>query len=515
MTVVSVQPPRLRIHGLCKCYAVPVLSDFGFDLRSGEVHALVGANGAGKSTLARIISGLVTPEQGRMELDGIPYQPAGKLEAESAGVRMVVQELNLISSLSIAENICLNHLPRNRLGWIDRRRLIEISQNVLPRVGLGEIDPMTPVHNLGVGQQQLVEIAAALTQKSRILILDEPTAALTDPQIELLFENIRSLRSHGVGVLYISHRMDEIRRIADRVTVMRDGRLVRTHPEGNVSVSILVQEMVGRSMAAAVRDSRPAGDLAMRVRGLTRKPLVRNVDLDLHYGEILGLAGLIGSGRTETLRALFGADRPEAGEIILRHGGREVRTAIREPVDAVRLGMGMIPEDRKQHALLLPCALRLNITLAHVHAAARRFGWLDQRRERQVAASHCERLQVQCHSVEQSVAELSGGNQQKIVMARWMLRNCPILLFDEPTRGIDVASKWAIYRWMQELAAGGKAIVMVSSELEELMAVCSRIAVLSAGRLVRTFSPDEWNQETILAAAFTEYLNPPDPFDRP
>jgi ribose transport system ATP-binding protein len=497
--------PLLQVSRLHKSYNVPVLTDFSFDLRGGEVHALIGSNGAGKSTFARVLCGLTPAGNGELQLNGHPYAPRSKREAEQAGIVMVLQELNVIGTLSVAENIFLNRLPR-RAGFVRSAYLHDQAREALARVGLGELDPTTPAGHLGVGQQQLVEIAGALAQNCRLLILDEPTAALTDPEIERLFENMRRLQTGGVGIIYISHRMDEIRRIANRVTVLRDGRRVATHDAAEVTPAALVREMVGHDLperkAAA---ERAAGELALRVDRLRASDRVRDVSFQVRCGEILGLAGLIGSGRTETLRAIFGADKKDGGEVLL---GNPLRpAAIREPADAVRAGIGMVPEDRKQDGLLLAQSIRVNTTLATLPRHTRHGGWLDADAETATTASVCQRLAVHCASLEQAVSELSGGNQQKVVIGRWLARDCSVMLFDEPTRGIDVAAKDMVYQLLRDLAANGKAVVFVSSELTELMAVCDRILVMSAGSIASEFLPGEWTQEKITHAAFSGYLD--------
>jgi ribose transport system ATP-binding protein len=497
--------PLLQVAGLNKSYSVPVLTDFSFELLRGEVHALVGSNGAGKSTFARILCGLTPPDSGDMRFDDRPYAPRSKREAEHAGIIMVMQELNVISTLTVAENIFLSRLP-NRVGFVRFSELNKMARDALARVGLGDLDPATPANRLGVGQQQLVEIAGALAQNCRVLILDEPTAALTDPEIDRLFENIRKLQADGVGTIYVSHRMDEIRRIANRTTVLRDGRRIATHIATEVTPGELVREMVGHDLPERKgAGDRQARDVALRVSGLSAGDRVRNVSFEVRSGEILGLAGLIGAGRTETLRAIFGADPKTTGDIYV--GSATEPVTIREPADAVRAGIGMVPEDRKLDSLLLAQSIRVNTTLAtlanHVYAG----GWLDSRKENQTANSLRSRLALRCASVEQTVSELSGGNQQKVVVARWLARNCHILLFDEPTRGIDVAAKDMIYQLLRDLAAEGKAIVMVSSELTELMALCDRILVMSAGTIVAEFLPGQWSQAAITHAAFSGYLD--------
>ncbi len=497
--------PLLQVTGLHKSYSVPVLVDFSFELRGGEVHALIGSNGAGKSTFARILCGLTPPDSGEIQFSGRRYAPRSKREAEHGGIVMVLQELNVIGTLSIAENIFLNRLPR-RAGFVRFADLNIQAREALARVGLGDLDPATPADRLGVGQQQLVEIAGALAHNCQLLILDEPTAALTDPESDRLFDNIRRLQADGVGIIYISHRMDEIRRIASRVTVLRDGRRVATHNAAEVTAAEMVREMVGHDLperkAAA---GRVAGEPALRVDRLRAGDRVRDVSFQVRRGEILGLAGLIGSGRTETLRAIFGADKKDGGEILLGNPPRPV--IIREPADAVRAGIGMVPEDRKQDGLLLTQSIRVNTTLATLPRHTRRGGWLDNAAETQTTASQCQRLAVRCASLEQAVSELSGGNQQKVVIGRWLARDCSVVLFDEPTRGIDVAAKDMVYQLLRDLAADGKAVVFVSSELTELMAVCDRILVMSAGRIAAEFLPGEWTQEKITQAAFSGYLD--------
>ena len=492
----------LKVTGLQKRYTVPVLADFSFDLRRGEVHALVGSNGAGKSTFAHILSGLTARDGGDIQLEGRPYDPASKREAERAGVIMVMQELNVIGTLSVAENMFLNRLPR-RGGFVRFTGLHEESCQALARVGLGGLDPATPAGLLGVGQQQLVEIAGALSQNCRLLILDEPTAALTGPEIEQLFANIRRLQGEGVGTIYVSHRMDDIRRIADRITVMRDGRPVATHNTGAVTPAALVREMVGHALPERRGAAgRPIGEVALSVRNLRAGNRVRDISFEVRRGEVLGIAGLVGAGRTETLRAIFGADAKDTGEILV--GGE--RVVIRHPAEAVRAGIGLVPEDRKHDGLLLSQSIRVNTTLSTVTRHARRGGWLDTGAEIRTTGSFCGRLGVRSVSHEQAVGELSGGNQQKVVVARWLARDCRVLLFDEPTRGIDVAAKDTIYDLLSDLAAEGKAIVVVSSDLVELMAICDRLLVMSQGRITAEFMPDRWSQENVTQAAFSGHL---------
>jgi len=491
--------PRVRTAGLGKSYAVPVLCGVDFQCLPGEVHALIGANGAGKSTLAKILCGLVRADAGTLELDGRPYAPSGKRDAEAAGIHIVHQELNLIGTLSVAENLFLAGLPR-RMGIVDRTRLRGAAREALARVDLGDLDPDTPVGALGVGVRQQIEIAGALARHCRLLILDEPTAALMDPQIERLFGHIRRLRADGVSTIYVSHRMDEIRRIADRVSVLRDGRLVATRPAADLAPDEAVRLMAGRDVESRATAPRAApGPVRLRVDGLSRGATVRDVSFEARAGEILGIAGLVGSGRTELLRAIFGADRADAGGVAV--GGAPPRR-FRSPREAVAAGVAMIPEDRKEHGLLLPRPIRVNATIAHLAAFRRRGGLLDRRAETRAVERAGAAMDLRSSGPEQPVAELSGGNQQKVLIARWLMRDAEVYLFDEPTRGIDVAAKAAVYRLLDDLARRGKACVVVSSEMEELMTLCDRIAVLSAGRLVRTFERGAWSHERLLAAAF-------------
>lgn len=483
---------------------VQALSSVGFDLREGEVHALVGENGAGKSTLVSIVGGLQRPDSGQMVFDERTYRPSAKRDAEAHGIQMVMQELNLISTLTVAENIFIEKLP-SRFGFVDYRKLNRTAKEVMERVGLGEVSPDVPVRALGVGQQQMVEIAAALSRRCRILILDEPTASLTDREIELLFAQISKLKAKGVGIIYISHRIEEVIDIADRVTILRDGKIVSTHPTSEVKVEDVIRMMVGRDLEDEhlQHDSEP-GPCALRVVGLTVGEKVKDVSFEICRGEILGVAGLMGSGRTETMRAVFGADRADSGQVYLHEAKQPVE--IPSPRDAVRNGIALLTEDRKEQGLLLPLAVRENISLIRLSGVSR-LGWMELSEERSVAGRFIDALSVRCSSAEQTVGELSGGNQQKVVIAKWMYRDCDILIFDEPTRGIDVGAKFEIYHMLGDLADKGKAIVFISSDLKELMAVCDRIMVMSAGRVAGTFERGQWSEEKIMSAAFSEYVS--------
>ncbi len=508
-------PPRLRVAGLSKAYAGPVLQDLVLELFRGEVLALTGENGAGKSTLCRILAGLERADAGTLELDGQPYAPGSRREAEARGIRLVLQELNTISTLSVAENIFFTRLPTRGAGIIHRGRLHEEASRIMRDFGLRDIDPGTPAGALGVGARQLVEIAATVSRPCDVLILDEPTAALSGAETELLLGQVRRLRERGTTIIYISHRLEEVQRIADRITVLRDGRLVGTFATAEVSLDHVIRLMVGRELAESAR-TRPAAsnpkDLALRVENLCAGPRVRDVSFELRRGEILGFAGLMGSGRTETVRAIFGADPPESGTITLP--GRDAPTPLRGPHEAVRRGLAFLTEDRKHQGLFTPLALRANATITDLPKVAGAGGRIDATRERAVAQGFREQLAIRSASVEQPVRNLSGGNQQKVVVAKWLHRGFDVFLLDEPTRGIDVGAKAEIYRLLDELAAAGKAVLVVSSDLKELMTVCDRIAVMSAGRLAATFARGEWTQDRIIAAAFSGHRGGADHLER-
>jgi len=495
--------PLLTATNLTKTYSgIRALDAVNFELRAGEVHALVGENGAGKSTLCRILCGITPPDSGSMQLKDLAYFPGSRRDAASAGARMVMQELNLLPTLTVAENLFLDAMPR-RMGVVDYRAMNRAAADALAGVGLHSVRPDQLLGTLGVGQCQLVEIAAALARRCDVLMLDEPTAALTSAETEILFARIQQLKAQGVGLIYVSHRMEEIRAIADRITILRDGRHVATRAMSEITHEEIIRLMVGREIGSGQErraQSQQRREVLMSVRNLSAGKLVRDVNFQAHRGEIFGIAGLMGSGRTETLRAIFGADRATRGEINLRC--KSVR--VNSPRDAVRHGIALLTEDRKGQGLLLPFSIATNTTLAKLPAVSR-FGWINRARETQVADTYIDKLATRCRSGAQPVGTLSGGNQQKVVLAKWLLRDCDVLMIDEPTRGIDVGAKFEIYSLLADLAAAGKAIIVVSSDLLELLAICDRIAVMSAGRLVNTFERNQCSQELIMQAALSGY----------
>ena len=499
MTTAST-PQLVELRNIHKAFAgVQALDDCQFSLLPGEVHALMGENGAGKSTLMKVLAGVYQPDAGQIRLDGRPVALPSPRAAQALGLGIIHQELNLMNHLSAAQNIFIGREPRGRFGLLlDEAALNAQAQALFDRMHL-PLDPRTPVGELTVARQQMVEIAKALSFESRVLIMDEPTAALNNAEIAELFRLIRQLQTRGVGIVYISHKMDELKQISQRVTVMRDGRTIATLPTTGTAMATIIGLMVGRQ----IDDSRPAvpdtrdQPVALQVQGLSRGKAVRGVSFTLRRGEILGLAGLMGAGRTELARLVFGADRRDAGRVLVH--GRAVD--IRSPSDAVAQGIGYLSEDRKHFGLATGLDVQTNIVLAHLRRFANRAGWLDDGAVRRTAQDYVEQLDIRTPSVTQPVRLLSGGNQQKIVIAKWLLRDCDILFFDEPTRGIDIGAKNEIYKLLQALAAQGKAIVMISSELPEVLRLSHRILVMCEGRLTGELSAAEATQEKIMQLA--------------
>lgn len=492
----------LSIQGVGKTYSEPVLVDVTLALYPGKVLALTGENGAGKSTLSKIIGGLTNATTGKMVYQGQPYAPANRKEAEKLGVRMVMQELNLLPTLSVAENLFLEQLP-HRFGWIDRKKLAKMARPVMAMVGLQSVDPTTLVGELGIGHQQMIEIARNLIGESRVLILDEPTAMLSSREVELLFKQIALFKARGVSIIYISHRLDELAMIADDIAVLRDGHLVCVDDIKRYTRDQLVSLMVGRDLESSFDLSgRQAGQPIMKVENFKRGKIIRDTSFTLHSGEVLGISGLVGSGRTELLRAIFGADKIDSGTLLIGTPLKPV--VIRSPAQAIRHGIALVTEDRKGEGLLLPQSVAANISLGNSDKISY-LSVVNTLSETTLANKHIKSLGVRTTNTSQAVESLSGGNQQKVLISRWLERDCEVVLFDEPTRGIDVGAKQDIYQLLNTLTAKGKGVVVVSSDLRELMLVCDRIAVISDGKLVNTFTRDNWSQDRILAAAFSAY----------
>jgi ribose transport system ATP-binding protein len=459
---------------------VHALRNVHFDLRAGEVHALMGENGAGKSTLMKILSGIYRRDEGDLLIDGQPADPDGPRAAQALGIGIIHQELSLMNDLTVAQNVFIGREPRRRFGRLDEKALNRQTADIFDKMNL-KLDPEAIVGSLTIAKQQMIEIAKALSFTSRVLIMDEPTAALNDAEIAELFVIIRQLKADGVGIIYISHKMDELKQIADRVTVMRDGEYVGTVPADETPISTIISMMVGREVnehPLVVPDTSGA-EIALEVKGLNRGREIRDVSFSVRKGEILGFAGLMGAGRTEVARAIFGADPMQSGEIRV-HG--QICT-IKSPNDAVQAGIGYLSEDRKHFGLATGMDVRSNIAMASLERFTSKIGVLDEAAMRDVSVGYVRQLGIRTPSDRQEVRLLSGGNQQKVVIAKWLLRDCDILIFDEPTRGIDVGAKSEIYKLLDDLTKQGRAIIVISSELQEVMRLSHRIAVMCEGRL--------------------------------
>jgi len=496
----------LIASGITKRYpGVVALDGVDLEVRAGEVHALVGENGAGKSTLVKVIAGVEQPDTGEMRLLDEPFAPKGASDALRAGVQVVHQELALLPYLTIAENLFLQRLPR-RFGIVDRRAADRRARALLDDVGL-DLSPRTKVEHLGIAQMQLVEIAKALSAECRLLVMDEPTATLTPHETTALFRILRRLTASGVGVVYISHHLEEVFETAQRVTVLRNGRRVATHPIREVSTADLVREMVGRDLAHEYPPvaAHPLGDELLNVDRLKLTPISPELSLTVRAGEVVGVAGLVGSGRTEMVRAIFGADPVSAGTIRVR--GRVRR--MRHPLDAVRAGISLLTEDRKSQGLVLDLSIAANVSLADLRAVGR-YGLMRRAVETRLAERMTAQLHIKAASTQQHVRALSGGNQQKVVLGRWLAADADLLIVDEPTRGIDVGARYEIHQLLRQLAESGKAVLVVSSDLPELLGICDRLLVMSRGRLVGELQRDEFDAERVLTLAYSEYLTSQD-----
>jgi ribose transport system ATP-binding protein len=476
--IMTNEPPLLSMRGIVKSFpGVRALRGVDLELRGGEVLALMGENGAGKSTLIKVLAGAHPPDAGSIHLQDREARFTSPLDARRAGIAVIYQEFNLVPSLTAIENIFLGQEPA-RAGFVRRNEERRRAAEVFARLGVA-VEPDAPCRELTVAQQQLVEIARALAFDARIVVMDEPSATLTPQEVERLFAIIRDLRTRGIGIIYVSHRLEEVFAIADRVLVLRDGEAIACRPIGEVTRDELIRLMVGRRLEEEFpRRQVQIGPPRLVVRGLRRGRKVRDVSFEIRRGEVLGLTGLVGAGRTETARLIFGADRKEAGTVEL--DGR--RLDIRSPRDAIRAGIALLTEDRKAQGLVLAQSVRDNFALPNLERFSF-LGFVQRRAERQALDRHIEAMRIRLASPEQPARNLSGGNQQKVVLAKWLERNCEVLLFDEPTRGIDVGAKVEIYRLINDLAAAGKAILLISSELPEVLGMSDRILVMHEGRL--------------------------------
>ena len=492
--------PLISVQHLCKSFpGVRALHECQCELLAGEVHAVMGENGAGKSTLMKILAGVYQKDSGQILLNGQPAEISSPRRAQDLGIGIVHQELNLMNHLTAAQNIFIGRELSTRSGlFIDEKAMNAKAAAIFERMHL-KLDPRTLVGELTVAKQQMVEIAKALSFDSQVLIMDEPTAALNNAEIADLFRIVRELKGQGVGIIYISHKMDELQQISDRVTVLRDGEYVGTRITAQTSVETIISMMVGRALADAGKPMLETGtqEIALEVNGLNRGKFVKDVSFKLRRGEILGFAGLMGAGRTEVARAIFGADRIDSGEI--RVHGKPV--SLPTPQQAVQAGIGYLSEDRKHFGLALGMDVEANVVMSALQQFLALKFFLNKPKIRQTADEYVSKLDIRTPGVEQLVRLLSGGNQQKIVIAKWLVRDCDILFFDEPTRGIDVGAKNEIYKLLNQLAGQGKAIVMISSELPEILRMSHRIVVMCEGRITGEMAAGEASQEKIMQLA--------------
>ena len=489
--------PVLELRDIEKSFgAVRALRDAQLELHAGEAHALVGENGAGKSTLVKILAGAHRQDTGRVLLDGEPLELTGPADARAAGIAVIYQEPTLFPDLSVAENIFMGRQPQRSLGRIDHDAMHAAATALFDRLG-HHLDPRRPARGLSIADQQLVEIAKALSFDARVLIMDEPTAALSGVEVERLFAVARSLRESGAAILFISHRFDEVFGLCDRITVMRDGAHVSTDPTAGLTVDEVVRRMVGREGGSLFpKVEAEIGEVALSVRGLTRHGIFRDVSFDVRRGEIVALAGLVGAGRSEVIRAVFGVDGRNAGEVLV-HG---TPLAGGDPRAAMRAGLALVPEDRRQQGLVMELSVERNTTVTSRRTLAR-FGLLSGAAEHAWAADWTRRLEVKAGSLDAPVSTLSGGNQQKVVLAKWLSTDPSILIVDEPTRGIDVGTKAEVHRLLSALAADGLAVLMVSSELPEVLGMADRILVMHEGRLTADIPRIDATEESVMRAA--------------
>jgi len=488
--------PRAEMRGISKRFAATqALDDVSLDLLPGEIHALVGENGAGKSTLVKILAGVHQPDSGTIWLDGEATQIHGPAHARALGIAVVHQEPRLFPDLTVAENVFIGHAPSGRLGTIDWGGTRRAAQALFGQLDV-QFDVGAPVRGLSMADQQLIEIAKSLSVEARVLILDEPTASLSAHEVERLFAIVRRLRDRGVSILFVSHRLDEVFDLCDRATVFRDGRHVITTATSELTTADLVRHMVGRTVELFPKVETPVGDVLLEVEGLTKEGVFRDVGFSVRAGEIVGLAGLVGAGRTEVARVLFGIDQRDGGEI--RLGGVPVDFA--SPSAAMHAGIAYLPEDRHQEGLVLDFTIAQNVTLPILPRLFPRF-FVRASTERKVAHDYTEQFNVRMTGVDQLVGALSGGNQQKVVLAKWLASGPRILILDEPTRGIDIGAKVEVHRIISELAASGLGIVLISSDLPEVLAMSDRIVVLHEGRVTAEIPRDRATEERVMFAA--------------
>jgi ribose transport system ATP-binding protein len=497
--------PVLEMRGICKEFpGVRALSNVSLSVLSGEVHALVGENGAGKSTLMRILAGALQKDSGEIILEGCSVQVKSPADALALGITVIHQELSLMSHLSAAENLFMGRYPKKRSGLIDYGAMHVRANTIIHDLGM-DFDSRTRIRNLRIAERQVVEIAKARIGKAKVLVLDEPSAVLGRQDVVKLFDLIRRLRDVGVGIVYISHRLEEIFEIADHITVLKDGELVGTYAAATLDTKRLVKLMIGREIKGFRSDMAgvPAeAPVALAVQGLSRKGVFDNINFEVHSGEIVGLAGLVGSGRTEIVRAIFAADPKDGGKIEV--SGKSV--TVRDPSDAVRAGIGLVPENRKEEGLLLSRSVAENIVLPRLRAYTRG-GLINTRRVNQVSEGLVGQIAIKTPSVQQPVRLLSGGNQQKVVFAKWINSGCRVLIVDEATRGVDVGAKTEMYQLLNQLRGQGAAILMIASDVSEILGMCDRVIVIQRGRIAGTFGRAELDQNPSLVETIVEVGN--------
>ncbi len=489
--------PVLSLQGALKTFGpVVALADGTIELRAGEIHALCGENGAGKSTLVKILAGVHAPDAGTFEVAGAPVSFRTVADSKAAGISVIYQEPTLFPDLSVAENIYIGRQPKNRLGLVDHARMRRDASALFDRLGV-DLDPARSAEGLSIADQQLIEIAKAISLDAKVLVMDEPTAALSGNEVERLFTVARALRADGAGILFISHRFDEVFALSDRITVMRDGRYITTHRTEQTSVEAIVRDMVGRDLDALFpKLDAEVGDPVLTVQGLQRTGVFADIDFEVRAGEIVALAGLVGSGRTEVARAVFGIDAYDAGAVLV--SGRPLKGG--DPKAAIAAGIGFVPEDRRKQGLVMDLSVGRNTTLT-LRDKFTRLGLINGRAEAGAAREWTRRLQVKTASLHQPVSTLSGGNQQKVVLAKWLATGPKLLIIDEPTRGIDVGTKSEVHRLISELATEGLAILMISSELPEVLGMADRVLVMHEGRIAGTLDRAEATPETVMHAA--------------
>ena len=496
MTNVEAKAPVLQMRHISKRFdTIQALDDVSLDLYPGEVHALLGENGAGKSTLIKIMTGVYHPDEGEMLLDGKPIRVANSVDAQAYGIAAIYQEPMVYPDLNVAENIFISH--RSLGAIVNWRKMYQDAEEILAKLDV-KLDVRLPARGLTLAAQQTIEIAKAISLNVRVLIMDEPTASLSAHEAEQLFILTRSLREHGVSILYISHRMDEVFELADRLTVFRDGRHISTRPRKEVTKEQSIREMVGRKIEDFfVKNAGQRGELLMSVRGLNKANVFSDINFEVYRGEVLGFAGLVGARRTDVGLALFGVEPADSGEITMAGKAEKIHS----PEQALRLGIAYLTEDRRQIGLTMPMSITSNISLPMLRKYLSRFGLIQTREEEATAEHYRERLSIRAPSIQHVVAMLSGGNQQKVMLSKWLNTQPQILILDEPTRGIDVGAKAEVHQIINELAVQGLGIILISSDMPEILAMSDRILVMREGRQMGVFTRAEANQETILTAA--------------